>query len=137
MWSLKILLFYPAQAQSRQMALRTQKMPSECASAFSSSSEAGETNSGYFDRISRSFSSVVHAISSPFRFADDTDVCQKYHDAYHVDVITEVSPMKAITQTVNQMALEPAEMIGHAIGRFIHGKLLFDFYLHRSFVISD
>lgn len=67
-------------------------------------------------------SNIVNSVN-PFAFRQPEDVCQKYHDAFYVDVMAEVSPMKALSATISQMALEPLEYLGQALGKFIHGEI--------------
>jgi len=105
------------QAQSRQKALLTQKIPAECASAFP---DFDGRQTSIFETFSQTFSTVLNA-ANIFAFKRSEDVCQKYHDAFYVDVMAEVSPMKALSATINQMALEPLEYLGQALGKFIHG----------------
>ena len=109
-------------------------MPAECASVFSSGDgvvdpassqpDGGADSRSYIQQLSSAVGDGVKSLLSPFRFEDEDgkDACQKYHAAYHVDVLSQVPPMKAFIITVNQMALEPLEFVGHAFGKFVSGK---------------
>ena len=108
----------PPQAQSKQTAIRSQSIPAECGDVFA---REDETQSGsYLDPIKGAFKSIISL--NPFGWADKEDPCQKFHDAFHVDVLGQVTPMKALTATINQMALEPMEYVGQAFGNFSHGE---------------
>ena len=88
-------------------------MPSECAPAFA---ETEATSLSYF----QSFASAVKSMN-PLAWGSEEDPCQKYHDAFHVDVLGQVPPIKALTVTFNQMALEPMGYVGQAFGNFLDG----------------